>query len=149
MRSSDEAWREIGASRLVRRALTFGLSLPQLTPRGRPRRSYRAYPLGKGDEDFAAKELKRLTEAGFIRQLTVHEQEGAPYVSPAFVCWAGPSKPSLVVDLRQVNEHLQDIPFKYEALAEFMASLQPKDHLISWDIKDAYHHVYIHPEDRP
>jgi len=61
----------------------------------------------------------------------------APCVSPAFVSWDRPDKPRLVVDLRQVNEHLRGIKFKYEALAEFMSSLLPDDHLISWDIKDA------------
>jgi len=38
---------------------------------------------------------------------------------------------------------------KYEAITEFMSALVPHDNLISWDIKDAYHHVYIHPSDRP
>lgn len=133
----------------MRRALKFGFRLPWLTPRGRPRRRHSAYPLGKADRAFAAEELERWTKSGFIRRVVEAEQGKAPCLSPAFVCWARPTKPRLVVDLRQVNEHLLDIPFKYEALSEFMAALHPLDHLISWDIKDAYHHVYIHPDDRP
>jgi len=94
-------------------------------------------------------ELERWVKAGFIRQIDEDERRSAPCVSPAFVSWVRPDKPRLVVDLRQVNAHLADIKFKYEALSEFMAALVPYDNLISWDIKDAYHHVYIHPDDRP
>jgi len=53
-----------------------------------------------------------------------------------------------VIDLRDVNEQLEDKPFRYEALPEFVASLQLGDHLISWDKKDAFHQVYKHPDDR-
>lgn len=72
-----------------------------------------------------------------------------PCVSPAFVCWARLCKRKLVVDLRQVNEHLRDIPFKCDSVAECIASLQPLDHMISWDNQDAYDHVYVHPDDSP
>lgn len=75
------------------------------------------------------------------------ERAAARCVSPAFVSHVRP-KPRLVIDLRDVNELLEDKPFKYEALPEFIASLQLYDHLISWDINDAFHHVYIHPDDR-
>jgi len=37
----------------------------------------------------------------------------------------------LVIDLRDVNELLEDKTFKYEALPECMASLQLYEHLIS------------------
>ena len=94
-------------------------------------------------------ELDRWTRAGFVRRMSKAEAAAAPCVSPAFVSWDRPDKPRLVVDLRQVNEHLRGIKFKYEALAEFMSSLLLDDHLISWNIKDAYHHIYIHPNDRP
>lgn len=96
-----------------------------------------------------AEELHRWAQAGFVRRMSDAEAAAAPCVSPAFVSWDRPDKPRLVVDLRQVNEHLQEIKFKYEALSEFMSSLLPNDHLISWDIKDAYHHVFVHPDDRP
>jgi len=88
-------------------------------------------------------------KAGFIRPLDEVERRSAPCVSSDFMNWVRPHKPRLVVDLRQVNDHLADIRFKYEALSEFMAALVPFEYLISWDIKDAYHHVYIHPDDRP
>ena len=148
-RDAADAWREIGASRWVRRALQFGLRLPWLTPRGRPRRRFRPYTTTSKDHAFVSEELDRWVAAGFIRPLDDEEQSGAPRVSPAFVSWIRQDNPRLVVDLRQVNEHLQDIKFKYVAITEFMSALVPHDNLISWDIKDAYHHVYVHPSDRP
>ena len=94
-------------------------------------------------------ELDRWTRAGFVRRMSEAEAAAAPCVSPAFVSWDRLEKPRLVVDLRQVNEHLRGTKCKYEALFEFMSSFLPDDHLILWDIKDAYHHLYIHPNDRP
>lgn len=87
--------------------------------------------------------------AGLVRRMSADEAASAPCVSPAFVNWDRPNKPKLVVDLRQVNAHVQVIKFKHEAQAEFMSSLLPADHLVSCDINDANHHVFIHPSDRP
>lgn len=94
-------------------------------------------------------EVDHWLAAGFIRKLTEDERVSAPCVSPAFVIWARPDKPRLVIDLRQVNACLREINFKYEAIAEFIPALMPRDNLISWGVKDAYHLVYIHPADRP
>jgi len=104
--------------------------------------------VAKADRSFLAPELERWVLAGFIRPLSAKEVEAAPCISPALVSWVR-LKARLVIDLRQVNEQLQAIHFKYEALVEFMSAVQPLDHLISWDIKDAYHHVLIHLSDRP
>jgi len=94
-----------------------------------------------------AEELKRWQAAGFLRKLGGAERAAARCVSPAFISHVCP-KPRLVIDLRDVKEQLADQPFKNEALPEFIASIQLYDHLISWDIKDAFHLAYIHPEDR-
>lgn len=126
----------------------FRLRFPWLTPRGRPGRRCRAYPAGKKDRVFVLDEVERWIKAGCIRRMTAVEAAAAPCASPAFVNRDRPDKPRLVVDLRQVNAHLQEITFKYEALAEFMSCLAPLDNPIYWDIKDAYHLVFIHPDDR-
>jgi len=115
----------------VRRALSFGWRLPWQTPRGRPRRRSRLYPVSKKNSAFVADEVERWVAAGCIRPLNEEELPAALCVSPAFVSWAQQDKPRLVVDLRQVNEQLWDIRFKYEALTNFMAALQPYDNLIS------------------
>lgn len=94
-----------------------------------------------------ASELERWLQAGFIRRLSAAGISRARCISPAFVSYAA-AKSRLVVDLREVNAHLEGKPFKYELLPEFIAMLRLNDHLVSWDIKDAYHHIFIHPDDR-
>jgi len=139
VRGAADAWLEIDASPWVRRALRFGLELLWQTPRGRPRRPTRPHPVSKKDSAFVAEEVGRWTAAGSIRPLIEAELSAATCVFPAFVSWARKDKPRLVVDLRHVNEHLQDTRFKNEALKEFLAALQPHDNLMSWDMEDAYH----------
>lgn len=107
----------MGASRWVRRALQFGLRLPWMTPRGRPRRRCRPYPAGAEDAAFVDGELERWALAGVVRRMSAAEAAAAPCVSPAFVSWDRPDTPRLDVDLRQVNEHLREIKIKYEVLA--------------------------------
>lgn len=148
-REAVDAWKAIGASCWVRRALQFGLRLPWLTPRGRPRRRCQPYLASKKEALLDKEELERWVSLGFVGLMTVAEACAAPCVSPAFVSWDRPDKARLVVDLRKENEHLRAMKLKYEALAEVMSSLVPGDHLISWGIKDAYHHVYIHLDNRP
>lgn len=49
--------------------------------------------------------------------------------------------------LSVVNDYLEDRPFKHKSMALFVASLRPGDHLVSWDISDAFHHVPLNPAD--
>lgn len=47
------------------------------------------------------------------------------------------TKPRLVVDYKHMNAFLGDRPLKYEAMAEFLMDLT------SWDVADAFHHVFL------
>lgn len=47
-----------------------------------------------------------------------------------------------------MNDYLQDSPFRYESLASFVAHLRPGDHMVSWDICDAFHHIPIKESDQ-
>lgn len=93
-------------------------------------------------------EVARWLEAGFVRRLYAAGRRAARCVSPAFVTYSS-GKPRLVIDYRKVHELLQYKPFCYELLPEFIASLCKDDHLISCDIKDAFHHLYVSKADRP
>ena len=76
-------------------------------------------------------ELERWVASGFICPLCEDEWRSAPCVFPAFVSWARPDKQRLVMNLRHVNEYMEDIIIKYEEITEFMAALVPFDNLIS------------------
>jgi len=146
-REAEEAWRNIDAPRWFLRLLWCGMKLPWEDPCLRPRPQARAYPVPDGNRTFVVEELKRWQTSGFIRKLDGAERAAARCVLPAFVSHVRP-KTRLTIDLRDVNEQLEETSFRYEALPEFVASLLLCDHLISWDIKDVFHHVYIHPDDR-
>lgn len=91
-------------------------------------------------------EVLRWVTAGYVRRLSPAESAGSPWVSPSFVVHGG--KDRLVVDLRLINRFITPRPFKYQRLAGFLSSLVPGDHLVSWDVVDAFYHIRIHPSHR-
>jgi hypothetical protein len=58
-------------------------------------------------------------------------------------------KRRLIVNLRSLNEHIDCPYFRIEDLRLARAWLERHHHVISFDIKSAYHHVTIHPSHRP
>ena len=49
----------------------------------------------------------------------------------------------LVVDLRHVNRHCSAWHTHYETLQTFLPQLQPGQHLVGWDIRNAFHHLRV------
>lgn len=60
-----------------------------------------------------------------------------------------PEKPRLVINYRYINSYLPNGPFRYESLAAFAMEMVHGEHLVSWDIRSAYHHMPLHKEVRP
>ena len=53
-----------------------------------------------------------------------------------------------IIDLKRLNR-LLDIPtFKMETLFSIVAALQPQEWIVKIDLKDAYHHIPVHPHIR-
>lgn len=50
-----------------------------------------------------------------------------------------------MVDLRQINRFISERTFKYQRLANFLSTLLPDEHLVSWDVKDAFYHIRLWP----
>lgn len=111
-----------------------------------PPRRAAAYPLPPVWHEWAAKEAQRWCAAGFARRLSRRAAATAKWVSPAFVA-DKKRKPRLVIDLSYVNGFLHDRPFKYESLAALLSQLEPQDYLVSWDVKDAFHHLMLQRQD--
>lgn len=53
------------------------------------------------------------------------------------------TKPRLVIDYKLQNGFIEDRPFRYEQMADFILDLRRDDHLTSWDVADAFHHVWL------
>ena len=144
LRAALPEWAAIGAPPWVLRAIRAGVPLPWAsTPL-----PYRAepYPLPPPWLTWAIQEAQRWCAAGFARRLSRQEAARAPWVSPAFVA-DRLRKPRLVLDLKYVNSFLHDKPFRYESLALFLSQLEADDYLVSWDVKDAFHHLALQPVD--
>lgn len=51
------------------------------------------------------------------------------------------TKPQLVIGYKHQNSFVENRPFRYEQMADFMLDLGRDDHLTSWNVADAFHDV--------
>ena len=137
-------WRALGASRWVLRVLTEGLLLPWR----RPPPPFRAPPIPQSSElvAWATAEVGRWVANGFCRRATPAEAASAQWSCATFVTDVA-RRPRLVVDLSPQNAWLYDRRFRYETLPAFAAALKAGDHMASWDVSDAFHHIRLAPRE--
>lgn len=106
------------------------------------------YPLSTDDTIFLRGEIQRALDNTYIEEITdAAEIEQLVCVSSAFVAHTA-NKPRAVYDYKHVNSFIDTATCKYETLPELAQSLRPNDALLSWDVKDAYHHLTIREQDR-
>lgn len=135
----------MGASRWVIRNLLDGAQIPW---RVRPRyHRAKAYPVAEPDRAFAEAEMERCTRLGYWTELFGEDKELPVVIVNGFVTWSA-GKQGFVIDARHQNAHIDDRAFHYENLFDLAPQLRAGDQLMSWDVKDAYHHVPLRVEDR-
>ena len=140
-RQSCAVWREIGAPRSVLQWIRFGVPLEfqhELKPFRMPEMVLR-----KEDLDWARLEAERMVELGAWEEWSGSEPA---FLSSAFIVHG--AKRRVVIDLRHVNAALVERQFRYETLREFGGQLNQGDSMISFDLKDGYHHIAIQPQHR-
>eukprot|EP00168_Porphyra_purpurea_P020476 TRINITY_DN863_c0_g1_i3.p3 TRINITY_DN863_c0_g1~~TRINITY_DN863_c0_g1_i3.p3 ORF type:complete len:303 (-),score=37.99 TRINITY_DN863_c0_g1_i3:2568-3476(-) len=103
--------------------------------------------MGEADAVFAEAEIQRCLEKGHWRELFGKEIREQAVIMNGFVVRSA-GKPRLVLDCRVPNAYIEPRRFKYESLTELAGDLRPGDEMIKWDVRDAYHHVLLRPEDR-
>ena len=134
-----EFWRDtLQASVFVNAVITIGYSLPFVKPclpfhAKNNASSIRNY-------DFVTKAIEELLEAKCILQV-----EKIPHCCNPLTVAEG-QKPRLVLDLRHVNEHLQNFTFKYESLSTVKKLFKKGYYFCCFDLKHGYHHVRINPD---
>lgn len=100
------------------------------------------------DTAFMRTEIARELREGYILELTSpREIAELMCISSAFVAHTG-HKPRAVFDFKHPNDFQENASCKYETLQDLALTLRPGDALLSWDIRDAYHHLTIRPCDR-
>lgn len=146
LRAALPRWLRMGVSPWVSDTIENGVKIVwQATPT--PFRSAE-YPLAPADHAFMASEIERELNAGYITEVTQQRDlDELVCISSAFVTNQA-KKPRTVLDYSHINNFQELSSCKYDTLPELAQSLRPNDALLSWDIKDAYHHLVIRPEDR-
>ena len=102
-----------------------------------------AYPL-----DPAQRSAWQELRDAYLKTGAIRPARSRRHVSPAFLRPKPNGKWRLIVDLRRINAHCVPQSVSYETLNTLRESLQKGDWMVTFDIKDAYHHIPIHPEDR-
>ena len=84
---------------------------------------------------------------GAIKRITLEETH---FVLPAFLVEKGRvdrvMRYRLVVDLRKVSKRLQCLGLRYACLRDFGTLLRKGDGLVGFDIRNAYHHLWVRPD---
>jgi len=103
--------------------------------------------MGEADAVFARAEIQRCLDKGYWRELFGAEIQQQIVIMNGFVVRSA-GKPRLVLDCRVPNGYIDPRRFRYESLLELAGELRPGDQMVKWDIRDAYHHLLLRPEDR-
>lgn len=147
LRAALPRWLRLGVSQWVADTISGGVKLDWAS-QPTPFRSAE-YPLTAADAAFMATEIDRELRSGYILEVTDRQEIAALVcVSSAFVVHTA-GKPRKVLDNKHPNSFISRPSCKYETLPELAQSLRPFDALLSWDVKDAYHHLMLRPTDRP
>lgn len=146
LRAALPEWRKLRASAWVLDTIEHGVKIDWTEPP--PRFRAREYPMGSDDTAFMRQEIARELQEGYIEEVTSPAAiSNLVCISSAFVAHTG-HKPRAVFDFSHPNDYQDNASCKYETLQELAQVLRPGDALLSWDIRDAYHHLTIRPADR-
>ena len=143
LRKRVEFWKEIGASEVVIRWIEEGYDIPC---RERPARWMQKNRKGAFEHaEFLDGYLPQLVAQGAVQELA----ERPWGVSPLNVVpKATPGKFRLILDLRELNKHLQEFTFNMETLHRRRSGFRRGDWMFSIDLESGYFHLPIRPEDR-
>ena len=142
LRSCLPAWKEINSNEYVLRIIEKGYKLPLKTIPGKV--LLQNNKSARDNPKFVSQEIEKLRIKGCISQVN-HQPE---VVNPLTVAYNKTNKPRLVLDCRHVNPHLFQFKFKYEDGSVARKMFNQGEFVFNFDLKSAYHHVMIHPDDR-
>jgi Reverse transcriptase (RNA-dependent DNA polymerase) len=137
-------WRAIGAPSMVMGWIQHGV---ELHLEGQPVEDGRSFPLTTSQKEWLDVEILRLLEVGAIEHLgpdqgLMNKPPGVILCAPVFlVPKKGPKKWRLVIDLRRLNEVLEDRPCKFENISTLARMAGRGWWLLTFDLAQGYHHV--------
>jgi hypothetical protein len=96
------------------------------------------------NDGFVSAEIKKLLTKSCISEV----KHTPSVVNPLTVAFNRAKKPRLVLDCRHINLDLFKFKYCYEDQSVARHLFKKGDYLFSFDIRGAYHHVMIFPENR-
>jgi hypothetical protein len=105
-------------------------------------------------EYVAPDHLKKIYDQKMINMLKNVVIAQVPYqdllwINPTHLVPKANGDIRLVMDMTKVNRFMKRIKFKMEGVSTLSELLNKNDYTISFDLKDAYNHVPVHPSMRP
>ena len=131
-------WQAINAQKNVQNWLKFGIDIPFLQKPEHFILQNRQF--NKKDDVFLQQEIDRLLKQGVISK-----DNSIKFISPINCVPKKNGTFRLVIDLRKLNSCVEICNFKYEDINSILEFVNPKDKLVTLDIKDGFYHVPISP----
>ena len=135
-----DKWVSTGANAHIIDAIRAGYKIPfKTTPEAVFLNTNRS---SLDNQMFLTNEIGVLLKKGYIS-----ETENPPKVSnPLTVAYNKSGKPRLVLDCRHLNKYLFKFKYRYEDTEVARDVFQKGDHVFTYYLKSAYHHISIFPE---
>lgn len=132
-------WRSIGASQFVIKIITEGYYLPFVSQPP----IYHAcnHRSALSHAEFVSAAVKDLMACGSAIRMN---KEDLVMCSPLGVVEG--RKLRLILDLRELNKHIDSPRFKYDDIKVACTLFSVGDHFFSFDLKSAYHHIDMDPD---
>ena len=134
------AYRKIGAPEHVLRWLEEGIKIPFIHT---PNRCFYANRINTANKRrFMDEQVKKLLQNEVIR-----ESETKPKCILAMQCVPKKgNKLRLVMDCRPINESIKTPTFSQEGITAVAEIIEDDDLMVTMDLKDGFHHIFIHPD---
>ena len=144
LRQHLRAWRRINTPKQVLRWLREGISVPFSSY---PPRLRQVNYVPQAAVDFVDKEVPRLLAVGSVERTTREEAHCVLALS------AVPKKHSsdgwrLILNARPVNAYVSVPHMKYEDYAVVQDMVEAKDWMMTADLSDGFHHLFVRPDHR-
>lgn len=101
------------------------------------------YRTSPATQAFISAQVQKLLEAGLIRP------SNSPWASPVIVVPKSDGSKRMCVDYRQVNSRVVKDGYPLPRIEDCLHALRDSPFLSIIDLKDAFHHIPLHPDARP
>ena len=142
LRENIQYWEDIGCNETILQVIREGYRIPFLTTP--PSTFLKNNRSAVEHSSFVTKAIQELLDTGRIKEV-----ETPPVVVNPLSVSSKNGKERLILDLRHVNKHVYKQKIKFDDWKVMEQFLKEGGYVFSFDIKQGYHHVDMHPESIP